>query len=98
MSEHRKIQTGEEAQQVLDNESFKTAMRLLKEQIYRQWKECPIRDREGQLLLLQLAKLSEKFEGILVSMIRAGKDAQTRIDIQNAREQSRAKQILRRVF
>lgn len=90
-------QRGIEAAQVLDNEAFKDAMHALTSQIVQQWKDCPVRDREGQLLLLQLVKLADKFDGILRGMIETGKLAQRKIDIDDQRNESGARKFFRRV-
>lgn len=66
---------------MLDNEAFKQAMTALREQVIEQWKACPIRDKEGQTLLLQLAKLTDKFEGLIVGMVESGKFAQHRFTL-----------------
>ncbi|MBP9229603.1 MAG: hypothetical protein KBF41_16180, partial [Azonexus sp.] len=58
---------------------------------------CPVRDREGQLLLLQLAKLTDKFEAILASMVQGGKLAQHKINIESERNESRTQRFLRKV-
>lgn len=98
MSENRIVQTGLEARQVLENEAYRAAMDALKRQIIDQWKACPVRDKEGQLLLLQLAKLSDKFESILRGYIESGKDASRRIDLRNERTESALKRGLRAVL
>lgn len=98
MTEHQIAQQGIDARQVLDNESYKAAMQALRAQVVQQWKDCPIRDQEGQLLLLQLAKLSDKFESILGGMIEAGKFAQHKIDIDNERNESAGRKFMRRVL
>lgn len=95
----RQVSTrGIEAQQVLDNESYKAAMGALREQVIAQWKACPIRDKEGQTLLLQLAKITDKFEAILRGYVEAGKLAQHKIEIDEMREESHIKRGLRRVL
>lgn len=98
MSEHQTVQTGREASQVLDNEAYKEAMNILRTQVIEQWKACPIRDREGQMLLLQLAKLTDKFEGILRGMIEGGKYAQFKIDLEEERNESKARRLVRKVY
>ena len=82
---------------VLENEAFKAAMQGLKSAVLEQWKQCPVRDKEGQTLLLQLAKLTDKFEGILIGMIDNGKMAQHRIDLNEIRDESKTRRMLRRV-
>ena len=57
-----------------------------------------MRDIEGQRLLLQLAKLAEKFDGILAGYVQAGKLAQHRIDLDNERNEGLGAKVLRRSF
>lgn len=87
---------GIDARQVLDNPAFKEAHRLLQEEIVNQWKACPVRDAEGQVLLLQLAKLATKFERILSGMVETGRMAD--LELERDRSESKAKQLFRRVF
>lgn len=98
MTDQQASQQGLDARMVLDNEAYKSAMEALRTQVVEQWKACPIRDREGQLLLLQLAKLADKFEGILAGMVEAGKFAAHKIDIDNERNESKARKLIRRVL
>lgn len=88
---------GREAAQVLDNASYKQAMQTLRDAVVNQWKECPVRDKEGALLLLQLAKLADKFEGILSGIVQNGKMAQSKIDLDSLRDESRPRQFMRKV-
>ena len=97
MNEKQQVQRGREAALVLDNEAFKAAMQGLKSAVLEQWKQCPVRDKEGQTLLLQLAKLTDKFEGILVGMIDNGKMAQHKLDLDDIRDESRTRRVLRKV-
>ena len=97
MTTRHDVQRGIDATAVLDNEAFKEAMTLLKTSVVQQWKECPIRDREGQLLLLQLARLADKFEGLLVGAVERGKLAQRKIELDELRDESPARQFFRRV-
>lgn len=97
MTNHDEAQRGIEARQVLDNEAFKEAMTLLKDQIVDQWRNCPVRDKEGQILLLQLAKVADKFEGTLVGMIERGKMAQHQINMDDLRDESKSRKFFRKV-
>lgn len=98
MTDQQTSQQGLDARMVLENESYKAAMQALRAQVVEQWKACPIRDQEGQLLLLQLAKLADKFEGILAGMVEGGKFAQRRIDLDEIRNESGARKLVRRVL
>ena len=73
-------------------------MALLKSSVITQWKESSIRDREGQLLLLQLARLADTFEGLLVGIVERGKMAQHKIEIDHLRDENKARSMLRRVM
>lgn len=97
MNEKHEVLRGREASAVLENEAFKSAMASLKSAVLEQWKSCPVRDREGQVLLLQLAKLTDKFESILVGMIENGKLAQNKIELNEIRDESASRRMLRRV-
>lgn len=91
-------QRGEEARQVLSNPAFVEALAALNAQIVEQWQDCPIRDIEGQRLLLQLKKLARKFEDLLTGLLEAGKFAQNRINIDAERDESGARKAMRRVL
>ena len=97
MSLHQISQDGTEAQRLLDSEIFKTAMQTMKAQIVDQWRACPVRDIEGQTLLLQLAKLADKFEGTLTGLVQGGKFAQHQIDIDSARNETPVRKFFRKV-
>lgn len=97
MNEKTYVLRGKEASMVLENEAFKTAIATLKTSVLEQWKNCPVRDSEGQLLLLQLAKLTDKFESILVGFIENGKLEQNRIELNEIRNESAGQRMLRRV-
>jgi hypothetical protein len=73
-------------------------MDALKAQVVQQWKDCPVRDKEGALLLLQLAKLCDKFEGILGGMVEAGKFAQMKIDLDKERDENKLQKLARRAL
>ena len=97
MTDHKLVQRGIDATQVLENVVFKESLVILKQAVVDQWKECPVRDKEGQLLLLQLAKLADKFEGILIGIVETGKLAKHKIDMNNLRDESAGRRIVRSV-
>ena len=98
MTDHDTDQRGHNARMVLDSDAYQQAMASLKAQVVAQWKDCPIRDAEGALLLLQLAKLTDKFEGILRGYVEGGRLAQHRINIDAERNESGARKLMRRVL
>lgn len=97
MNEKHDVLRGREASAVLENEAFKAAMAGLKSVVMEQWKQCPVRDREGQVLLLQLAKLTDKFESILVGMVENGKLAQNKLELNELRDENAARRWVRKV-
>lgn len=98
MTDHQTAQRGVDARMVLDNDAYKAAMESLRAQVIQQWKDCPVRDKEGQLLLLQLAKLADKFESILNGLVESGKFADHKINLDKERDESGARRAVRRVF
>lgn len=90
-------QRGIEASQVLDNPAYQQAMKSLKDEVYAAWKACPVRDKEGQVLLLQLAKLTDKFEGILSGLVQSGRFAEHQMKLDNLRNESPARKMLRKI-
>lgn len=98
MNERQDVNMGRSAAEVLENQAFQEAMRLLREAVVTQWKECPVRDKEGALLLLQLAKITDKFESLLSGLIEKGKLAQHKIELDNMRNESKLQKAVRRVF
>lgn len=97
MTEQQTALRGREAAQILDSEVFKDAMNLLKTQVMEQWKSAPIRDREGQVLLLQLMKVTDKFEATLIGLVEQGKFAERKIELDSMRDESAARRFARRV-
>ncbi len=82
---------GNNAQDVLDNEAFKLAMSRMHSEIVKQWENCPVRDKEGQTLILQMKKVAKLFEDNLYGIVRAGEFAQHKIDLETARVNPRGK-------
>ena len=97
MSLHQAAQDGIEAQRLLDSEIYKAAMQTMKTQIVDQWRASPVRDIEGQTLLLQLAKLADKFESTLAGFVQGGKFAQHQIDVDSARNETPVRKFFRKV-
>ena len=91
------IRVARNAADVLNNEAYQKAMTSLKDQIVQEWKACPVRDVEGQRLLLQLAKLAEKFDGMLAGYIQAGRLAQHRIDLDAEHNENMAARAARKM-
>jgi hypothetical protein len=99
MTLQQNVTLGNDALAVLENEAFKLAMGRMHSEIVKQWEGCPIRDKEGQTLILQMKKVAKLFEDNLHGLIRAGDFAQHKIDLEAAREKPRGRvgQYLRKV-
>lgn len=89
------VDAGLSAGQVLDSLAYQKAMSDLRGQIVKAWTDCPVRDQEGQLLLLQLMKMTEKFEGLLHGYIQSGKMAEIKLD--ELRNESAVRRTLRKI-
>lgn len=98
MTNQQQAQRGLEASQVLDNPAYRAAMDALRAEVIDAWKKCPVRDKEGQVLLLQLAKLTDKFEGVLSGMVEGGKFAQRQLELDDMRNESAGRKLMRRVL
>ena len=91
-------QRGDEARQVLDNPAFRSAFDALKARINLDWAECDLRDKERQILLLQMRKVSDFFEASLIGMVEGGKLAHAKIDVDDMRTDSTTRRLLRKVL
>jgi hypothetical protein len=89
---------GREAQTLLDNPILLEALETMRKATIEQWKATDLRDKEGQLLLLQMAKVTDRFEGILRGIVDTGKLAQRRIDLDSIRNEPEARRFMRKVF
>lgn len=64
---------GQISESLLENELLKEALQAIKDDVTRQWMECPARDHEGKEALWQLMKTAQKFENVLIGYIETGK-------------------------
>ncbi len=98
MSLHNDAKRGQDAAEVLANPAYVDGMATLRASIVDKWKACPIRDKEGQTLLLQTMRLADSFEQVLQGMIEQGKFAQHKLEIDKIRNESPMRQAMRRVL
>ena len=87
---------GDDAVRVLESPAFQAAMEAMHKQVQDEWLKCPIRDVEGQRLLLQLAKVAQMFQRQLTGMVETGKLAQHELD--KYRNESPVQKLFRRVI
>jgi hypothetical protein len=95
---YAEAQRGNDAAMVLENLAYREAMDRLKADVVQAWKKCPVRDREGQMLYLQLAKMADKFDAMLSGMVEGGKFAQAKIALDDLRNEGGARRLMRRVL
>lgn len=95
MSEHRASSLGSEAALLLDNPAFNEAMKRLRDDVSAQWMNAPVRDLEGQRLLLITAKIVEKFDATLRGLIQSGNLAQSKIEVNDMRDESNVRRMAR---
>jgi hypothetical protein len=98
MTDQQISNRGLEAGQVLASQAYIDAMAALRERIIAKWKECSLRDPEGQKLTLQMMKLADTFEGLLAGYVEGGKLAAHRLELDSLRDESVARRIVRRVL
>ena len=98
MSDIQTANRGIAASELLSNAVLREALTAIKSEVVVQWKDCPIRDAQGQLLLLQLAKMADKFESILLGYVESGKLSQNKINLDELRDESKMRNKLRRIM
>jgi len=88
---------GQSAQAVLDNPAFAEAWRRMRDDLSEAWRHCDVRDREGQVLLLQQAKLCDRLQATLTGMVEQGKLAHSKIRIDGIRDENSIRRGIRAV-
>ena len=68
-----KIYNGQRAKDVLENEMFKWAMNLVREEVKVQWESSPARDQEGREKLWVMLQMCNKLEATLQTILETGK-------------------------
>jgi hypothetical protein len=98
MTDQQVSDRGVEAARILESQVFKDAMEGLKSSVVAKWRAVSSRDAEGLILTHQMMTLAETFESLLAGYVEAGKFANRKLEIDNARSESAAKRIMRRVL
>ena len=94
----RQMNMGEEAARLLENPAFEEMWRRMDAEIHKAWLTCPVRDMEGQLLLLQQAKLCNRMRETVIGMLEQGKLAASKMPIDDIRNENAARRGLRSVI
>lgn len=97
MTDQQQSDLGLFARQALDNPAVIEALSRMKAECDAAIKACPIRDTEGLTLLVQAARITAKFESVLMGIFEAGKLANARIDVKSERAESKLSQLTKRI-
>lgn len=96
-NDHKDVLRGKEAAMVLENEAFKAAMDSIKAAIDEKRSRVSVRDHQGLVITALWERIQKDFESILVGMVKSGEFSQRRIDIDKLRDESKPRQMLRKV-
>lgn len=88
---------GVEAQRLLENPAFLAIFDRMRDSVQHAWRNADLRDREGQQLLLQQAKIIDRVEEAAMGMVQAGKLSDGRIRESGLRTESLVKRAFRKV-
>jgi hypothetical protein len=97
MTDQQQSDLGLFARQALDNPAVIEALARMKVECDAAIKACPIRDTEGLTLLVQAARITAKFESVLLGIFETGKLANARIDVKSERAESKLTQFAKRI-
>jgi hypothetical protein len=74
------IRRGRHAQQLLEDDLFREAFRVIREEMLRAWEESPARDVEGRETLYLSLKMLERVRGYLQEVAATGQLAGLQTD------------------
>lgn len=89
---------GLHASQLLENPAFAKVFDHLRNEVQHAWRNADLRDKEGQQLLLQQAKIIDRVEETARRMIESGKLADSRIREEGLRAESALSRMTRKYF
>lgn len=75
----RELDRGNKAKEILENELFQEAWLTVETALIQKWRECPIRDKEGQHELKLMLKLLDDVKANVVHVLESGKLAESRL-------------------
>ena len=80
MNLHTESQRGHTAKQLLENDIYKETFTLLRESIIQKWRDCPIRDKDGQHELKLMDKILSDIERHIKQVAETGKLADIQLE------------------
>lgn len=75
----RELDRGNKAKEILENELFQEAWLTVETALIQKWRECPIRDKEGQHELKLMLKLLDDVKANVVRVMESGRLAESRL-------------------
>ena len=97
-NDHKDIQRGNEAQMVLDNAAFVSAFAMLKDAIDEKRASVSVRDPQGLVIAALWERIHKDYEAILIGLVKNGEFSQRRIDMDELRDEPKARQFMRKVL
>lgn len=82
---HGQVMRAAKAKMLLDNDLLMEALSAIEADVIQTWGSTPARDKEGKEYAWQLYKTAQKFRGLLLGYIEAGKLAESRLEALNRR-------------
>lgn len=73
MNPHDEVERGRQAAELLEHPLMVEALTAIEAEIFKQWGDCPARDKEGKEACWQLLKTAQKFRAILTGYVSTGK-------------------------
>ncbi len=75
----QELDRGSRAKDILENELYRESWDTVEQALIQKWRDCPIRDKEGQHELKLMLKLLQDAKGHLERVMESGKLAESRL-------------------
>ncbi len=75
----QELDRGARAKEILENELYLEAWTSVEQALIQKWRDCPVRDKEGQHELKLMLKLLDDVKANLVHVLETGKFAESRL-------------------
>jgi len=75
----QELDRGARAKDILENELYLESWNIVEQALIQKWRDCPIRDKEGQHELKLMLKLLQDAKGHLERVMESGKLAESRL-------------------
>ena len=82
---HSQVLRASKAKLLMENDLLTEALNAIEAEVIQTWGAAPARDKEGKEQAWQLYKTAQKFRGMLLGYIEAGKLAESRLESLNRR-------------